>query len=128
MNHNWKLLIVFVCSFSIFIFKYSFVIINKTVNLMLASLEMYACCFKLKQNKQICLKFNENNFLILVFKVFLNMPYDLTDFTKGQLVAYRNSGFSYGEISDIVNLPRSTISSYLLRYNRDRRINVRRER
>lgn len=58
------------------------------------------------------------------------MPkYDLTDFTKGQICAYRDGGMSYGKIGAKLSLPKSTVSSFykkfenagkVLRHDRER--------
>ena len=51
------------------------------------------------------------------------MPYNLTDFMKGKIVAFRESGLSYNEIGLQVGLSKSTVSSFLLRFEAaDRRL------
>ena len=48
------------------------------------------------------------------------MPgYDLTDFQKGQIVAYKDCNLSYREISERITVPRSTIASFYQRYMAD---------
>lgn len=48
------------------------------------------------------------------------MPgYDLTDFQKGQIVAYKDLNLSYREISQRITVSRSTIASFYQRYMAD---------
>lgn len=48
------------------------------------------------------------------------MPgYDLTDFQKGQIVAYKDCNLSYNEISQRIMVSRSTIASFYQRYMAD---------
>ena len=47
------------------------------------------------------------------------MPVDLTNFENGQIVAYRDCGKSYKYIADKLHKPRSTISTFYIRYHAD---------